>query len=150
MKRYILSLAILIVSALSWNAKGQVHVNVNIGVQPRWVPRYEPAEYYYLPDLDAYYYVPGSQFIYIDGGQWVFAASLPPRFRSYDLYRGYKVPVNEPYPYRHGDIYRERYGRDRGWNGRREAVYHRSYRDRDDDHWDDRGHGRGHYKHHHH
>lgn len=64
-------------------------------------------DYYYLPDIQAYYYVPQRQFIYQEGGRWVFAASLPDRCRSYDLYRGYKVVVNEPRPYLRNDVYRD-------------------------------------------
>src|SRR6266576_2862654 len=83
---------------------GQVHVNinVNIGAQPQWGPvGYDHVDYYYMPDIDVYYYVPRQQFIYLNGGRWVFAAALPDRYRSYDMYRGYKVVVNDPEPYRH-------------------------------------------------
>src|SRR5258707_1092909 len=93
---------------------GQVHVDlhVNIGSQPQWGPvGYDHVDYYYMPDIDVYYYVPQQQYIYPDGGRWVFAAALPDRYRSYDMYRGYKVVVNEPEPYRHCEVYRERYGR---------------------------------------
>jgi len=135
-------------------AQVQIGVNVNIGTQPQWGPTgYDHVEYYYMPDIDAYYYVPRRQFIYIDGGRWVFAASLPARCGSYDLYRGYKVVINDPQPYLRHDVYRERYGRYRNCYDRQPAL--RECRDRrgddDDDgpgHGHGRGHAYGHYKHH--
>ena len=107
--------------------QAQVRVNINIGSQPVWGPvGYDYAEYYYLPDIDAYYYVPRHQFIYLSGGQWVFSAALPPRYRGYDLYSGYKVVLNEPRPYLHGNIYRERYA---PYRGRHDQVIIRNSHD---------------------
>lgn len=41
------------------NAKAQVSLNINIGSQPVWGPTgYDHVDYYYFPDIDAYYYVP--------------------------------------------------------------------------------------------
>jgi hypothetical protein len=102
------------------NAEAQVSVSVNIGMQPAWGPAgYDYAEYYYLPEVEAYYSVPRRQFVYIDRGNWVFAAALPGRCGNYDLYAGYKVVINQrdpwcqfnnhrmqyaPYRYRHDQI----------------------------------------------
>jgi hypothetical protein len=47
--------------------------------------------YYYLPDVEAYYDVQSRMFIYYGGGVWVHRASLPSRYRGYDLFGGYKV-----------------------------------------------------------
>ncbi len=130
------------------NLNAQVHVNINVnaGVQPAWVPMgYERAGYYYFPDLDVYYNVPRRLFVYASGPRWIFSASLPYQYRSYDLYRGYKVVINDPYPYRHCDEYRERYGRHRGWQ-REDEDYHYEYRDHPGKHG--RGHAYGHFKHH--
>lgn len=147
-------------------AQVRVGVNVNIGSQPAWGPRgYDYAEYYYLPDIDAYYYVPRRQFIYFYDGRWIFSSALPPRYRGYDLYRGYKVVINDPRPYIHHDLYRNRYAQYRGHYGQ-EVIRGRDYdrdrdRDRDrgrDDRYNDyrdhpgnngRGHAYGHEKHHH-
>lgn len=156
------------------NAQVRANININIGSQPIWGPvGYDDAQYYYFPDIDAYYNIPQRQFIYLDGGRWVFGAALPGRYH-YDLYRGYKVVVNDPRPYLHPDIYRERYGRYKGWYGKQtiirdsrdERYYeikdhpmhykwkgdngnHNGWRngrgnDRGDDHGNGRGHGRGH------
>lgn len=132
------------------SATAQVSVSVNIGAQPMWGPvGYDRVDYYYLPDVEAYYYVPRRQFIYLDAGRWIFAANLPGRYRGYDLYRGYKVVVNEPRPYDHYYSHRDRYARYRGWRDRQQCI--RDYprgRHYDDDRRHrrhDRGHG--HYKH---
>ena len=136
-------------SLASFYSSAQVSVSVNIGTQPQWGPvGYDRADYYYLPDVEAYYYVPRQQFIYLDAGRWVFAASLPGRYRGYDLYGGYKVVINEPRPYDHFYDHRSRYSRYRGYDGHQECIrdYRRSdrgdYRDRDD-YRDDRGYNHG-------
>lgn len=80
----------------------QVSLNVNIGSQPLWGPTgYDHVDYYYLPDIESYYYVPKRQFVYLDNGAWVFRSSLPSRYSNYDLYNGYKVVINSPRPYLH-------------------------------------------------
>ena len=97
------------------DAQIRFNLNVNIGSQPTWGPvGYDHVDYYYLPDIEAYYYVPRHQFIYMSGGRWVFSSSLPPQYRNYDLYSGYKVVMNEPRPYMHFDRDRDRYSRYRG------------------------------------
>ena len=133
-------------------AQAQVHVNVdiNIGSQPAWGPTgYDRVDYYYLPDIETYYSVPQHQFIYVDGGRWVFAASLPARCQNYDLYRGYKVVINDPRPWMRHDVYRARYAQYRECYDRQPVL-----RDQDDQgedgpgHGHGRGHAYGHYKHH--
>jgi hypothetical protein len=133
-------------------ARSQVSVSVNFNVetQPAWGPvGYDNVNYYYMPDIEAYYYVPRRQFIYLDGGQWIFAASLPARYHNYDLYRGYKVVVNEPRPYLHHDVYRERYGHYKGYYDYQESLRdHRGHYGEyaDDDHGHGHGHAYGHDK----
>jgi hypothetical protein len=103
-------------------ANAQFRMSVNIGAQPAWGPTgYDYAQYYYMPDIDAYYDVAAGQYVYFNGGRWVFAAALPGAYH-YDLYRGYKVVVNEPRPWMHADIYRNRYAQYRGWYGRQEVI----------------------------
>jgi hypothetical protein len=140
---------------LAKNTNGQVHVsvNVNIGSQPQWGPvGYDHVDYYYMPDIDVYYYVPRQQFIYQDGGRWIFATSLPERCRSYDMYRGYKVVINEPAPYRHCEIYRERYGRYKDNDGQQVVIRDHPHVEGREDAYDHpgrngRGHAYGHHKH---
>lgn len=122
MKKPLLIASVLFLSfAFSKNSQAQVSVgiNVNIGSQPVWGPvGYDYVEYYYLPDIDVYYYVPRHQYVYLSNGRWIFSLSLPVRYRHYDLYRGYKVVVNEPRPYLRDDLYRVKYA---SYRGRRNA-----------------------------
>ncbi|MEH3115237.1 hypothetical protein [Pedobacter terrae] len=99
MKKILLIAALMMVSFFSIPVKAQLNVNVNINAQPLWGPiGYDHVDYYYLPDVESYYNVPQKRFIYLSGNQWVFANSLPSKYRNYDLYNGYKVVINSPNP----------------------------------------------------
>ena len=117
------------VFAASTNA--QINVNINLAKQPAWGPQgYDHVDYYYLPDVDAYYSVPQKQFIYSDNNHWVFANTLPPRFGSYNLFSGYKVVINEPRPYLRHDVYRIKYANYKGWKGPRQLIIRESHDNR--------------------
>lgn len=83
----------------------QVSINVNIGTPPNWGPQgNDESRYYYLPDIDVYYDVNQSVFIYDNNGKWTRDKQLPAKCRQYDLYSGYKVVLNDykgdaPYKY---------------------------------------------------
>lgn len=151
MKKSMLLVALLIIGLLFETADAQIHarVNVNIGLQPIWGPTgYDHAEYYYMPDIDAYYWLPRHQYIYLERGQWMFGASLPPRYHDFDIYSGYKVVVNDYKPYRHADMYRNKYS---GYRGRHDQEIIRNSHDEryfeikdhpEHDKW--RGRGNGH------
>lgn len=85
--------------------QAQLSVNVNVGTPPLWGPSgYSNVRYYYLPDVEAYYDVQNSNFIYYSGNTWVRSSYLPKQYRNYDLYNGYKVVMtdyrgNAPYTY---------------------------------------------------
>ncbi len=75
---------------------------------------YSGARYYYLPDVEAYYDVQSSMFIYYEGGVWVHRGYLPARYRNYDLYGGYKVVMTDyrgNTPYTHFAEHKTKYGR---------------------------------------
>lgn len=105
--------------------QAQVSVNVNIGTRPDWGPSgYEETEFYYLPDVEAYYDVRASQFIYFGGGRWVRASRLPRQYRNYDLYGGYKVVLNDYHgrtPYTYFDRHRVTYYK--GYHGAPQRPY---------------------------
>lgn len=109
------------------STQAQISVNVNIGSQPAWGPSgYNHVDYYYLPDIESYYDVSTNQYIYQDGGRWIFANNLPPRYRGYDLYSGYKVVVNRPKPYLNFSRDRVSYGRYKNWSGTRQPMLRES------------------------
>ena len=44
------------------DAKAQINLHININQQPVWGPTgYDHVDYYYLPDINAYYNVPSRQ-----------------------------------------------------------------------------------------
>ena len=94
-----------IVLFIAGSIQAQLSVNINIGSPPQWGPvGYSEARYYYLPDVESYYDVQSSRFIFYNGRAWVRSAYLPSRYRNYDLYNGYKVVMtdyrgNSPYRY---------------------------------------------------
>ncbi|MBP4137171.1 hypothetical protein [Flavobacterium geliluteum] len=142
--------------------QAQVSVNINIGSPPEWGPvGYTEMEYYYLPDIEAYYDVRATQFIYFGGGKWIRSSRLPRQYRNYDLYGGYKVVLNDYHgrrPYTYFKNHRVKYYK--GYHGAPQKCYkprkgnghykHERNDRRDDrrnDRHDDR-HDRGHGKHH--
>ncbi len=117
MKKIIFVLAFTTGISLYSNAQISIGIglNANIGVQPAWAPvGYDHADYYYMPDIEAYYSVSRHQYIYQNSGRWVFSASLPYRYRNFDVYHAHKVVINEPTPYLHHAQYRDRYASFRG------------------------------------
>ena len=114
-KLIIIGMALFLANAV----QSQVAVSVNIGSPPLWGPAgYTGARYYYLPDVESYYDVQSSMFIYNSGGVWVHRAYLPERYRSYDLYGGYKVVMKDyrgNTPYTHFNEYKLKYNR--GYHG---------------------------------
>jgi len=102
----------LFMSAISYQtAKAQVsfHLSLNIGSQPDWGPvGYDHVDYYYMPDIDTYYYVPTHQYVYYENNVWVHRTYLPAR------YRGYKVVINRPSPWLRNSYYHNTYAKYRG------------------------------------
>ncbi|RDC57764.1 hypothetical protein DU508_02060 [Pedobacter chinensis] len=124
MKKLVLFAAVLMVSLFSINnAKAQVSLNINIGSQPLWGPAgYDHVDYYYLPDINAYYYVPSGQYIYSNAGHWISANSLPVQYRNFDLYSAYKVVINEPKPYLRNNVYVAKYSKYKNYGGRQTII----------------------------
>lgn len=107
-------IAIAIVLFFASNSmQSQVSVNVNLGKQPSWGPvGYSAVNYYYIPDIQAYYDVRATQFIYLNGGTWIRSSRLPQQYRNYDLNRGYKVVLNDYHgtkPYSQYKYHKQKY-----------------------------------------
>jgi hypothetical protein len=119
MKKLIITIALFFSVLVFSKADAQISISINIGSQPTWGPTgYDHVDYYYFPDIDCYYYVSNRQFIYLSGSLWIYSQSLPPQYRSYDLYNGYKVVLNGVHkPYLQNSIYRSRYSSYRGRRG---------------------------------
>jgi hypothetical protein len=125
--RHILLVIVAVLLAGTVDAQVRVSLNFNVDRQPVWGPTgYDHVEYYYLPDIDAYYNVPQHRYFYSEGGRWRSGSSLPSRYRGFDLYNSYKVVVNEPTPYRNAAMYREKYA---SYKGRHDQQPIRDSRD---------------------
>lgn len=112
MKRLILLILLCSSGLLCQTTTAQISFKINIGLQPIWGPvGYDHVEYYYLPEIETYYYVPTRQYTYMERGRWVTTSSLPMRYRNFDVYKARKVVINEPKPYMHHNNYKMKYAK---------------------------------------
>jgi hypothetical protein len=130
MKRLIILSAIAMSGLIYNTADAQIGIHLGFHFGPRRVvyapapvvveqaPVYYQAEpvyddsndnYYYLPDVDAYYSVNEQCYYYNDGGSWISAACLPGAYRDYDWRNAPRYEVRAPRPYLRNDFYRSRY-----------------------------------------
>ena len=139
MKKLILVVLVASAAAIYQPAKAQVSLQINIGSQPNWGPRgYNHVDYYYLPEVESYYYVPTHQFIYLERNKWVHHNSLPARYHNYNLYQGRKVVINRPHPYLQHQVYQSNYSRP---TVRHNEVRHVDYRSHHGNHGNHHGKG---------
>lgn len=135
MKKLLIFCLLISGSSIYNNTEAQLNVSINVGSQPTWGPRgYKHVDYYYLPDMDTYYYVPKKQFIYLNGNNWVFVPNPPARYRNVNLYRTRKIVINEPRPWLQHSVYRVKYKKYKGNYGNQKTIKYKS------------GHNYGHYK----
>lgn len=115
---------VMIIAAVSlFQNIGNAQINVNINAQPLWGPvGYDHVDYYYLPDIESYYYVPKRQFVYQNNGKWLFSNSLPTRYSGYNLYNGYKVVINGNRPYSNFNNHKVKYAKYKNWGGRQMVI----------------------------
>lgn len=112
MKKLIILFIICASGLMCQTTSAQISFRVNIGSQPMWGPvGYDHVDYYYLPDVEAYYYVPTHKYIYMENGRWINRSYLPGRYRDYNMYNCRKIVINEPRPYMRDNEYRDRYQR---------------------------------------
>lgn len=157
-------LAILSIIALSGvfytSAKAQVRVRVGLNFgEPVYAPApvivqqravvYDNDDYYYLPDVNAYYNVFEHRYYYLDadGDRWIASAYLPGEYRDYDWRSFRRYEIRGTRPYMHDEIYRARYRGHEGREWAREAHFDRGFRGRDE-HFENRGWAPGRYDEH--
>lgn len=105
----------MLIAVLSNTSHAQMNNGNNIMTQPLWGPvGYDYVEYYYLPDIDAYYNVPGAQYVYLDKKHWVIVKDLPLRYKNFNFYGAHKVVMNEPKPYMNYRANKVKYAQYRG------------------------------------
>jgi hypothetical protein len=111
MKKIFICAVIVLSASFFTTASAQIRITNNVDSQPKWGPDgHEFVEYYYLPEIEAYYYVPRQQFIYqSEDGYWTFSSSLPADKKSCDLYSCPKIVINEAGAYRYFDQHKVKY-----------------------------------------
>jgi hypothetical protein len=103
----------LALSGFAFNsASAQVHVSVgfNLGgpvVVQRPVAVYD--DYYYLPEVDAYYSVGENLYYYYNGYEWVAAVYLPGAYSSYNWRNVNHIQIRANRPYLNHTAYRTKY-----------------------------------------
>lgn len=121
--------AALVLTGLAYQASDaqvRFHIGVNFGTAPVYVQQQPVAvedvqysdndDYYYLPDVDAYYDVADQAYCYMDGDRWVRAAYLPGRFHDFDWRYARHYEVRARRPFMHNDFYRSRFNGFAGGN----------------------------------
>lgn len=99
-KAFLIMIGLLFTSILS----AQVSINVNIGTPS--------ARYYYLQDIEVYYDIQTSMYIYPFGGRWVRSRTLPASYGNYDLNNSHRVIINDYHgkrPYGYFNEHREKF-----------------------------------------
>ena len=104
MKTLKMILLIMLVSLFSSVLSAQVSVGINIGSSS---PRY-----YYLQDIEAYFDIQASMYIYPHGGRWIRSRTLPSSYGNYDMNNGHRVIINDyrgSRPYNYYNVHREKF-----------------------------------------
>jgi hypothetical protein len=163
MKRLVLLSAIAISGLIHNTAKAQFSVHVGVNLFPHRVlvaPRVDvdapvytdvnyddQDDYYYLPDVNAYYNVNEQCYYYFDGNNWIAADYLPGEYREFDWRAARRYEIHASRPYLHNDVYFNRYrgnvdvayNRDRFKDGFDNRDNH--YANRGPQHFDNTGYG---------
>lgn len=112
-----------------------IRIHLNLGSRPVYVPAPQPEvvnetvydDYYYLPEVEAYYSVGENCYYYQDGDRWIAAAYLPGMYHNFDWRTARRFEIHTNRPFMHHDVYRGRFG---GYANRAD-FYARAYPGRD-------------------
>jgi len=114
---------------------------------PSWAPEYYAGtRYYYLPDVESYYDLTTSRFVYMDNGNWIYSTTLPNFYAGFSLNDCFVVIVQSKVyePWMHHQFYISHYPRYyyhdyydhsgipyvRGYNEDRQSAFYWSNNDR--------------------
>lgn len=89
------------------------------GSAPQWGPSgYSNIRYYYMPQLEVYYDIQTSQFIYFSNDKWINSSELPAKHKGLDLFRVYKMVMADyygPTPYHNHEKLKAKYAKLNHW-----------------------------------
>ena len=124
-------------------------VSVNININSHHGPSHEndrcyedEPEYFYYPEIEAYFDIHNSVYIYLDHGKWIRSRYLPRHCSDYNVQRGYRVVIDyhggSPYNnfHNHQKKYKcKRYESccDRKYKHKYHKKHKKNHHDRDDD-----------------
>lgn len=112
MKKMSVTLMMIGAALLANHANAQISLSINLGRPPVIVAAPQPmmvagpdmvdaSGYYYYPDINCYYDIANSGYIYYYGNQWLFANSIPPMYRGYDFGRNRMMLNRDQFYARH-------------------------------------------------
>ncbi|MDB5029681.1 hypothetical protein [Mucilaginibacter sp.] len=135
MKKLALISAIALSGLFYSTANAQIRIGLHINTPAVRVVAEAPVyanynnidDYYYLPDVDAYYSVAEECYYYNDGARWISAAYLPGAYRNYDWRSARRYEVRANRPYFNADMYRARYRGNVGSWGRYNNYANRDF-----------------------
>ncbi|MBS7563142.1 hypothetical protein KHS38_01880 [Mucilaginibacter sp. Bleaf8] len=115
MRKLFVTMILAAGSLMYKNAEAQVGVSVGFNIGPVSVQLHKPAavvydDFYYMPDVEAYYSVPENVYYYMDGDEWISAPCLPGAYRDYNWRNVRHYEVRAERPFRNHDYYRSRFG----------------------------------------
>lgn len=145
MKKLFLTIIIAASGLATQTASAQIGISIQIGtgvVHRPVAPVVVYDDFYYLPEVEAYYSVPEHCYYYMDGRRWVSAAYLPGRYHDYDWRYARRYQVRTQRPFDNHNYYRNRFGGNPGrdWNRNwdNNSYANRGYNGRDNNRYDDR------------
>lgn len=103
----LLMISFVFVFSLQTQAQN-ISVGININTAPRQTVRYVETvapSYYYYPEIETYFDINSSVYIYFSNNNWVRSRALPVYYRDYDVRRGQRVAIDyrgsKPYTHFH-------------------------------------------------
>ncbi|MFD1255519.1 hypothetical protein ACFQ3S_01815 [Mucilaginibacter terrae] len=140
MKKFVLSIILAAGGLVAQSANAQVGVSVGMRIGPLVINIHKPIapavvydDFYYLPDVEAYYSVPEQSYYYMNGNRWVNAAYLPGRYRNFDWRNARRYQVRTQRPYANHNYYRNKFGGNPGGNWNDNNQYANREPERRDD-----------------
>jgi hypothetical protein len=137
MKKFILMSALVMGGLGLKTADAQLGIRINLHLgnpQPVIVNQPVYDDYYYLPEVEAYYSVGEQCYYYQDGDRWISAAYLPGRYHDFNWRSARRYEIRGNRPYMQHNVYRGKFG---GYSNRND-YYAKAYPNRDRN-YNDRG-----------
>ncbi|MBC6991604.1 hypothetical protein [Hymenobacter sp. BT491] len=96
MKLFSKSAVVLLLGLLLAGVAAPAQAQVSINIQtPGWGPPVRSnAQYYYIPEIDAYYDLYDRSYVFFDGVNWLRSYQLPVAYQGYDPYQFHPVVID--------------------------------------------------------